>query len=178
MALLVCAAMTAPSRAGEEADRVVTAFAKICLANPDSMSALNKLAEAQGFVLDKDGAAALREAENNRADPFRLLLFWRFAPEKSLMRLTGLIDGKADRYELGCIVDGYGVPPQKVLAAAKTILGEPTGHSNEKNWVEFAWAAGGDARRGAVTLSYNPERQQSVGLTFVQYLGAAAARSR
>jgi hypothetical protein len=111
-------------------------------------------------------------------------LFWRFGADKNRMRLTGLIDGKIDRYELGCIVDGYGVPPQDVLSALKTILGEPTGHTvKENNWIEFAWDASSDARHGSVMLSYNEDKRyhegrlgQRVGLTLVQFLGTAAVK--
>jgi hypothetical protein len=176
IALLFCAATTASSQAGEQSDRVVTAFAKVCLAKPDSMSALNKLAMAQGFALDQSGAAALANAENDKADPFNLLLFWRRGTDKQRMRLTGLIDGKIDRYELGCIVDGYGVPPQDVLAGLKTILGEPTGHTQENKRNEFVWA-GGDASHGTVTLAYYDGRpEQRVGLTLARVIGAAAAK--
>lgn len=180
IALFVCAAAAAPTMADAQADRLVTAFVKTCLAKPDTMSALHKLAAAQGFALDKSGAAALAEAENKRADPYNLLLFWTFGADKSRMRLTGLIDGKSDRYELGCILDGYGVPPQDVLAALKPILGEPSGRTvKENNWIELAWTPSGDARPGTVTLSYNESLPgQRVGLTLVQMLGTAAAKSR
>jgi hypothetical protein len=173
--LLFCAATATSSQAGEQADRVVTAFAKVCLAKPESMGALNKLATAQGFALDPGGAAALADAENNKADPFNLLLFWRRGADKTRMRLTGLIDGKRNRYELGCIVDGYGVPPQDVLAGLKTILGEPTGHTQEKDRNEFVWAGG--ASHGTVTLAYYDGRpEQRVGLTLARLIGTAAAK--
>jgi hypothetical protein len=179
LALLLCAFAATPAKSSEDADRVVAAFTKICLARPDSMSALNRLATAEGFALDKDGAAALAGFEGNRADPFSLLLFWTVGPDKGRMRLTGLIDGKTDRYELGCIVDGFGVPPRDALAALKTLLGEPTGRTvKETQWVEFAWAPSGDARRGTVTLAYSEVRQQRVGLTLVQHLGVAPSKAR
>jgi hypothetical protein len=176
--LLFCAATATSSWAGKQADRVVTAFAKVCLAKPESMGALNKLATAQGFALDPGGAAALANAENNKADPFNLLLFWRRGADKTRMRLTGLIDGKRNRYELGCIVDGYGVPPQDVLAGLKTILGEPTGHSRqENNRNEFVWAGSGDTRHDTVTLAYYDGRpEQRVGLTLARLIGTAAAK--
>lgn len=178
LALCAAAATAAPARADEQADRLATAFAKICLAKPDSMTALNKLAVAQGFALDQRGAAALAEAENNRANPFNLLLFWTSGTDKSRMKLTGLIDGKAERYELGCVVDGTGMPPQDVLAALKPVLGEPTGRTvKEGNWIKVAWTASGDARPGAVTLTYKEgEAGHRVGLTLVQMLGTAAAK--
>jgi hypothetical protein len=171
IALLLCAA--APSWADETTDRLVTTFAKVCLAKPDSMSAMNTLAAAQGFALDKPGAAALADAESKRADPFNLLLFWRSGTGNSRTRLNGLISGSIDRYELGCVLDGYDVPPQDVLAALKRILGEPARRTvKENDWIELAWTATGD-----VTLSYREGGQgQRVGLTFVQIFDKATKR--
>jgi hypothetical protein len=173
IALLLGAATAAPGWADEKADRLVTTFAKICLAKPDSMSALNTLAAAQGFALDKSGAVALANAESKREDPFNLLLFWRSGAGDSRMRLTGLISGSIDRYELGCILDGYGVLPQDVLAALKPILGEPTRRTvKENNWIELAWTATGD-----LMLSYREDGQgQRVGLTLVQMFDKATRR--
>ncbi|MCK9914491.1 hypothetical protein MXD81_35575 [Microbacteriaceae bacterium K1510] len=176
--MALCAAAAMPAHADEQAERLATAFAKICLARPDSMTSLNKLAVAQGFALDQRGAAALADAENNRANPFNLLLFWTTGTDKSRVKLTGLIDGKAERYELGCVVDGVGMPAQDVLAALKPVLGEPSGRSvKEGNWIELAWTASGDARPGAVTLTYKDGGVgPRVSLTLVQMLGPAAAK--
>jgi hypothetical protein len=166
--LLLCAAAAGPGWADEKVDRLVTAFAKVCLAKPASMSAINELATVQGFALDKDGAAALRKAASE--DPFNLLLFWRSGTGESRMRLTGLISGSADRYELGCILDGYGVTPLGLLAALKPILGEPDKRSvRENNWVDLAWTAAGGA-----TLSYKEGEQGRVSLTLVRILGKSA----
>jgi len=178
LAFCAVAATAAPALADEQAERLATAFAKICLAKPDSMSALNKLAVAQGFALDQRGAAALAEAENKRAEPFSFLLFWTSGTDKGRVKLTGLMDGKAERYELGCVVDATDVPPQDVLAALKPALGEPNGRTvKEGNWIEVAWTANGEARPGAVTLTY---KEGGVGprvaLTLVQMLGTAAGK--
>jgi len=178
LALYVAAATAMPARADEPAERLATAFVKTCLAKPDSMTALNKLAVAQGLALDQRGAAALAEAENKRTDPFSLLLFWTSGTDKSRVKLTGLMDGKAERYELGCVVDATDVPPQDVLAALKPVLGEPSGRTiKEGNWIELAWTASGDARLGAVTLTYKEGPVgPRVALTLVQMLGTAAAK--
>jgi len=178
LALCAAAATAMPARADEQAERLATAFAKTCLAKPDSMTALNKLAVAQGFALDQRGADALAEAENKRTDPFSLLLFWTSGTDKSRVKLTGLMDGKAERYELGCVVDATDVPPQDVLAALKPVLGEPSGRTiKEGNWIELAWTASGDARLGAVTLTYKEGPVgPRVALTLVQMLGTAAAK--
>lgn len=180
MALALCAvaATVAPALADEPAERLATAFAKICLAKPETIGALNKLAVGQGFALDQRGAAALAEFENKRTDPFSLLLFWTSGTDKSRVKLTGLMDGKTERYELGCIVDATGVPAQDVLAAIKPVLGEPSGRSvKEGNWVEVTWMASSEARSGAVTLSYKEgDVGPRVALTLVQILGTAAAK--
>ena len=83
------------------------------------------------------------------------------------MRLTGLIAGNGDRYELACILDGYGVPPEEVLAVLKPVLGEPATRTvKENNWIDVAWTAKGD-----VTLHYKEGEGQRVSLTLVQILG-------
>lgn len=168
--LLLCTAAVVPSWADEKADRLVATFAKVCLVKPDSMTAMNTLAAAQGFTLDQPGAAALADVENQRADPFTMLLNWRFGAGESRMRLTGLTAGNIDRYELGCVLDGYNAAPQDVLTALKPILGEPAKRTvKENNWIELAWTAAGD-----VTLSFKEDGQgQRVGLTLVQMLGRA-----
>jgi hypothetical protein len=170
IALLLCVAALAPGWADEKTDRMVTAFAEICLAKPDSMSAMNTLAAARGFALDKSGAATLADKQ---ADSFNLLLIWTLGAGDSRMRLTGLTSGSIDRYELGCVLDGYGVLPQDVVAALKPMLGEPTRRSAKENdWIELAWTATGD-----VTLSFKEGGQgQRVGLTLVQMLGKSAKR--
>lgn len=174
LALLFCT-VTAAAQADGRADRLVATFAKVCLAKPGTMSEVNTLAVAQGFALDKAGAAALAAAESSRADPFNLLLFWTSGAGESRMKLTGLISGNAERYELGCIVDGYGVPAKEVLASLKPMLGEPSGRTvKDNNWIEVTWAESGD-RRGTMTLSYK-EGGPRIGLTLVQMLGAAKGR--
>jgi hypothetical protein len=172
IALLVCAATAAPGWADEKADRLVTAFAKICLAKPDSMSAMNKLAVAQGFALDEAGRTALAKAQ--REDPFNLLLFWTSGAGENRMKLTGLIDGSADRHELACFVDGYGTPPLGMLAALKPILGEPAKRTvKERNSVELAWTTSGDVT--LLTLIYQEGGQgQRVGLSLGRVLGKGA----
>lgn len=168
IALLLCVATLAPAWADEKTDRLVTIFAKVCLAKPDSMSAMNTLAAAQGFALDKSGAATLADRQ---ADSFNLLLNWTPGMGDSRMRLTGLTSGNIDRYELGCVLDGYGMLPQDVVAALKPMLGEPARRTAKENgWIELAWT-------GDVTLSFKEGGQgQRVGLTLVQMLGKSAKR--
>jgi hypothetical protein len=165
IALLLCAAVLAPAWADEKTDRLVTIFAKVCLAKPDSMIAMNTLAAAQGFALDKSGAASLADKQ---VDSFRLLLHWTLGAGDSRMRLTGLTAGSIDGYELGCILDGYGVLPQDVVAALKPLLGEPARRTvKENDWIELAWTATGD-----VTLSFKEAGQgQRVTLMLVQMFG-------
>ena len=161
--LLLCAATVSPSWSDEKADRLVTAFARICLAKPDSMKAIGALAKAQGLALDQPGAAALAKPEN----AFNLLLHWTSATD-SRMRLTGIIAGESDGYELGCVLDGYDAPLLGVLVALKPILGKPTTRTvKESKWIELGWPASGN-----VTLSYNEgEQKQRITLTLVQLFG-------
>jgi hypothetical protein len=168
--LLIAAATLAPAWADEKADRLVTTFAKVCLAKPDSMSAMNMLAASQGFALDKPDAAALADKQ---VDFFNLLLNWKRRVDDSRMRLTGLTSGNVDRYELGCVLDGYGVPAPDVVAALKPMLGEPARRTvKENDWIELAWTATGD-----VTLSFKEGGQgQRLSLTLVQLFGNWAQR--
>lgn len=176
IALLVCAVTVAPSRADERADRLVTAFAAICLAKPDSIAAIHKAATAQGFAPEGSSAAALADAEVNKVDPLNLLLFWRTGFAEGRMKLTGLTGGTVERYEVGCWLDGDDVQPDAVLAALTTRLGEPTGRGTKDTLFEATWSVD-KARQAIATLRYKPgEGARRVSLSVAQVLGKAAGR--
>jgi hypothetical protein len=173
LAAAVSVAITAPGRADEPADRLLTAFRNICLVKPDSIWAIDALAVSQGFVRGFDRSLTVKASPANPGDLYNLILDWRLSEGERKIALSGLVlDNNPLSYELLCQMDADGVLPDDVITALKTTAGlgdlEQQRHENSSR-VTLRWKIAADPRQDMLQVDYDPTKgRQRIGLSFEQ----------